>query len=174
MLLYVSKTFFSFNSWIYAFLHLLHGWAKDIQKWIGSVRIISVYFFFYSNPVPHLVDYTMKSTQRASTLVSNSTSAFISVSDKWLRARNKQAYLSGHHVFPWSNITCIDWLAYLSESSSSVWVRERERDGERERERVTVDAALKTQQIFSAVTRGSLKFDALLSVQLLSKVMEAN
>lgn len=57
-------------------------------------------FFFYSNPVPHLVDYTMKSTQRASTLVSNSTSAFISVSDKWLRARNKQAYLSGHHVFP--------------------------------------------------------------------------
>lgn len=53
-------------------------------------------------------------------------------------------------------------------------MRERERDGERERERVTVDAALKTQQIFSAVTRGSLKFDALLSVQLLSKVMEAN
>lgn len=49
-----------------------------------------------------------------------------------------------------------------------------ERARKRWRERVTVDAALKTQQIFSAVTRGSLKFDALLSVQLLSKVMEAN
>lgn len=37
-----------------------------------------------------------------------------------------------------------------------------------------LDVALKTQQIFTAATRGSLNFDAFLSVHLLSKVMEAN
>lgn len=36
------------------------------------------------------------------------------------------------------------------------------------------DVALKARQIFTAATRGSLNFDALLPVQLLSKVMEAN
>lgn len=60
-------------------------------------------------------------------------------------------------------------LISLVSTSSMHQQSERVRGGERE-----VDAALKTQQIFSAATRGSLNFDALLSVQLLSKVMEAN
>lgn len=69
------------------------------------------------------------------------------------KSQEQVIHLKWHRVFLWPNITLYR-LTLIQ--LISVWVSKR-----------GLDVALKTEQIFTAATRGSLNFDALLSAALI-------